>query len=118
MGCEAEVRASLENAYRDVSAIAVKTCQMDGERLKEVTVRGQRRPNLNYLHLTHINKQIENMYLIQICSGKHLIDCYICEIVEEMCDMKKAKMCLTGMFDAVAMTTVATEAVDNKKLCR
>lgn len=74
MGCEAEVRASLEDAYRDVSAIAVKTCQMDGKRLKEVTVRGQRTPNLNYLHLTHINKQIENMYLLQICSGKYLID--------------------------------------------
>lgn len=44
--------------------------------------------------------------------------CKFCAIAEEMCDMKKAKMCLTGMFDMVAMTTVATEAVDKKKLCR
>lgn len=34
-----------------------------------------------------------------------------------MCDMKKAKMCMTGMFDTVAMTTVAMEDVDKKKLC-
>lgn len=43
MGCETEVRASVEDAYRDVSAIAVKTCQMDGQKLMEVTVRGQER---------------------------------------------------------------------------
>lgn len=41
MGCEAEVRATVEDAYRDVSAIAVKTCQMDRQRLMEVTVRGR-----------------------------------------------------------------------------
>lgn len=40
MGCEAEVRVFLENVYRDVSVIVVEICQMDGERLKEVIVRG------------------------------------------------------------------------------
>lgn len=44
--------------------------------------------------------------------------CYICEIVEEMCDMKKVKMCLIGMFDVVVMIIVVMEVVDNKKFCR
>ncbi|XP_061194923.1 uncharacterized protein LOC133203073 [Saccostrea echinata] len=76
-GCEAGERATVEDAYRDVSGVAVKTCQMD------------------------------NTKPMQVMQRKFT----------EMCDMRKAKMCLTGMFDKVAMTTVSMEEVDKKKLC-
>ena len=41
LGCEPEVRASIEDAYKDVSTIAGKTCQMDNKKLRELAVRGK-----------------------------------------------------------------------------
>ena len=41
LGCEPEVRASIEDAYKDVSTIVVKTCQMDNKKLRELALRGK-----------------------------------------------------------------------------
>ena len=41
LGCEPEVRASIEDAYKDVSTIAGKTCQMDNKKLRELALRGK-----------------------------------------------------------------------------
>ena len=41
LGCEPEVRASIEDAYKDVSTVAVKTCQMDNKKLRELALRGK-----------------------------------------------------------------------------